>query len=128
MSTNSNWTDDDKPIPEDDAIKQAHPVRSGRHDLYAEAQRLVSAKRSKYALVELVNWLLHRVEKTKTDERAACAAAAVCVRHDVGLGGPAAWAADECIRRIQLRGERSDEPRPGGGSRFTAPVDGERGT
>lgn len=51
---------DDKPLPEDDAIKAVFPTRSGRHDLYAEAMRLVGAKRSKRALVELVNWLLHR--------------------------------------------------------------------
>ena len=55
----SDWNDD-RPLPEDDAIKAAIPTRSGRHDLYAEAMRLVGAKRSKRALVELVNWLLHR--------------------------------------------------------------------
>lgn len=53
---------EDKPIPEDKAIDAAHPVRSGRHDTYAEAMRLVGAKHSKYALIELVNWLLIRVD------------------------------------------------------------------
>jgi hypothetical protein len=53
----------DKPLPEDDAIKAAFPTRSGRHDLYAEAVRLVGAKRSKYALVSLVTWLLLRIEE-----------------------------------------------------------------
>lgn len=48
----------DTPLPEDDAIKAAHPTRTGRHDLYAEAMRLVGARRSKGGLVELVNWLL----------------------------------------------------------------------
>lgn len=48
----------DQPLPEDEAIKAAHPLRSGRHDLYGEAMRLVGAKHSKAALVELVNWLL----------------------------------------------------------------------
>lgn len=57
---NKDWGD--KPIPEDDAIEAAHPLRNGRHDLYAEAMRLVGAKHSKYALVDLVNWLLHRIE------------------------------------------------------------------
>lgn len=51
---------DDAPLPEDAAISAAHPTRSGRHDLYAEAMRLVGAKRSKGALVALVNWLLVR--------------------------------------------------------------------
>lgn len=52
----------DAPLPEDEAIKAAFPTRSGRHDLYGEAMRLVSARRSKAGLVALVNWLLHRAE------------------------------------------------------------------
>ncbi len=48
----------DQPLPEDDAIKAAHPLRSGRHDLYAEAMRLVGERHAKADLVELVNWLL----------------------------------------------------------------------
>lgn len=51
--------DGDRPLPEDDAIKAAHPTRTGRHDLYAEAMRMVGAKHSKGALVDLVNWLLY---------------------------------------------------------------------
>lgn len=53
----------DSALPEDAAIKACHPTRSERHDLWAEALRLVGAKHSKYALVELVNWLLHRLEE-----------------------------------------------------------------
>jgi hypothetical protein len=49
---------DDKPIPQDKEIKAYHPTRTGRHEVYADAMALVGAKRSKYALVELVNWLL----------------------------------------------------------------------
>lgn len=52
------WADSDKPLPEDDAILAAHPLQSGRHDCHAEAMRLVGAKRSKFALVALVNWRL----------------------------------------------------------------------
>ncbi|HMI85954.1 MAG TPA: hypothetical protein VK550_17775, partial [Polyangiaceae bacterium] len=48
----------DSAIPEDDDIGAAHPTRTGRHDLYAEAMRMVGAKQSKQALVDLVNWLL----------------------------------------------------------------------
>ena len=51
----------DSPLPEDDAIALSHPLRSGRHDLYAEAMRLVGARHSKAGLVELVCWLLLRV-------------------------------------------------------------------
>lgn len=50
----------DAQLPEDAAIAEAFPANSGRHDLYAEAMRLVGAKHSKGALVMLVNWLLHR--------------------------------------------------------------------
>lgn len=58
------WKDqDDKPLPEDEAIEAAFPTRSGRHDLYAEARRLVRARYSKGGLVALVNWLLHRAEQ-----------------------------------------------------------------
>lgn len=52
----------DRPLPEDAAIDEAHPLKTGRHDLYAEAARMVGAKHSKGALVELVNWLLSRLE------------------------------------------------------------------
>lgn len=52
------WTDEDRPLPEDDEIMAAHPMRTGNHERYAEAARLVGAKRSKYALIDLVNWLL----------------------------------------------------------------------
>jgi len=59
-----DWAD--KSLPEDAEIKSAFPTRSGRHDLYAEAARMVSAKRSKFALIALVNMLLHRVENVRT--------------------------------------------------------------
>lgn len=56
------WTDEDQVLPEDDAIREAFPTRSGQHAAYAEALRLVSATRSKAKLVALVNWLLVRLE------------------------------------------------------------------
>lgn len=60
------WAEDgDGEIPEDTAINAAFPTRSGRHDIYGEAMRLVSAKRSKGALVALVNWMLHRAEDSE---------------------------------------------------------------
>jgi hypothetical protein len=55
--------DGDKPLPEDEAIEAAHPLRTGRHDLYREAMRLVGARHSKGGLVNLVTWLLYRVER-----------------------------------------------------------------
>lgn len=63
ITASEAWNDqDDRPLPEDAAISAAFPTRSGRHDLYGEAMRLVGAKYSKGALVALVNWLLHRAE------------------------------------------------------------------
>lgn len=52
------WAEEDRPLPEDAAIEAAFPTRSGAHKTYAEAMRMVGAKRSKAALVALVNWLL----------------------------------------------------------------------
>lgn len=62
------WKDgDDKPLPEDEAIEAAFPTRSGRHDLYQEAMRLVGARYSKGGLVALVTWLLQRRERAFVD-------------------------------------------------------------
>ena len=43
-------------------IEAAHPVRTGRHDLYQEAMRLVGERQGKSELVNLVNWLLARLD------------------------------------------------------------------
>lgn len=45
-----------------EAIKAAHPLRSGRHDLYAKAMRLVGERHAKGDLVDLVVWLLLKAE------------------------------------------------------------------
>lgn len=39
-------------------ITAAHPMNSGDHDTYTVAMEMVGNRRSKAALVELVNWLL----------------------------------------------------------------------
>jgi hypothetical protein len=39
-------------------IRAAHPSRSGSHDTYATAMRMVGNRHSKGELVALVNWLL----------------------------------------------------------------------
>lgn len=69
----------DLPLPEDAEIKAAHPLRTGRHDLYAEAMRLVGAKHSKGALVELVNWQLHEnaALQKKLEFESDCLAASI---------------------------------------------------
>lgn len=62
-----DWADDDKDIPEDALIEAAHPAtcENPDHETYLEALRFVSAKRSKYALVDLVNWLLIENKKLR---------------------------------------------------------------
>ena len=52
-------------MSEADEIKAAHPTRTNRHDLYAEAMRLVGERHAKAELVELVNWLLFKLDKTQ---------------------------------------------------------------
>lgn len=57
------WSEEDEPLPEDAAIEAAHPsnmaspTKADWHR-WNEALRMVSKKRSKYALVDLVNWAL----------------------------------------------------------------------
>ena len=60
------WTDQDQPLPEDAVILAHHPVRNGSDASYIEAMRLVGAKRSKGALVDLTNWLLQRAEAAES--------------------------------------------------------------
>lgn len=62
-AAHDEWSD--KSLPEDAAISAAFPTRTGRHDLYAEAMRLVGAKHSKGALVALVNWLLAEANRLR---------------------------------------------------------------
>lgn len=63
----------DKPLPEDALIDAAFPTRSERHDLYAQAMRLVGARYSKAGLVALVNWLLLRLDVAEeAQEDARC--------------------------------------------------------
>ncbi len=63
-------------LPEDAAIAAAHPTITGRHRTYAEAARMVRAKHSKPALIDLVNWLL--------SERDAAVARADEAEHELG--------------------------------------------
>ena len=88
------WTDSDQAIPEDEAIVSAHPVNSAVANadaIYHEAIRMVSSKCSKYALVDLVNWLLARIavlEATAQAQYAVTQAAVDIVRM---VNGPDAY-------------------------------------
>jgi hypothetical protein len=61
----SEWKDVDDEWT--DAIKAAHPARSGAHDEYATAMKMVGHRHSKGELVALVTWLLARL---KAEEQA----------------------------------------------------------
>ena len=54
---------EDRPTEDDAAIEKAGPWHTGEHARYGRALALVEARHSKYALVDLVNWLLARAEK-----------------------------------------------------------------
>jgi len=58
------WTDErDEWTAE---IKASYPTRSGSHDEYATAMRMVGHRHSKGELVALVNWLLVQLRETRT--------------------------------------------------------------
>ncbi len=56
------WSEDDKPTEFDEQIKAEAGYRGGNPDRYARALEVVGKKRSKYALVDLVNWWMFRAE------------------------------------------------------------------
>lgn len=62
-----SWEDtaDDWTIP----IKAAHPTRSGSHDTWAVAMKMVGHRHSKYELVALVNWLLVETQNARKRSR-----------------------------------------------------------
>ena len=65
---------DNQPLPEDEAILEAHPIKSDDYASWNDATRLVGATKSKFALVGLVNWLLVEKKKAVLAERKRCAA------------------------------------------------------
>lgn len=56
----TSWAD--RPTEHDAEILKAHPLATGNHARYGRAFAMVEARNSKYALVDLVNWLLTRIE------------------------------------------------------------------
>lgn len=88
-------------LPEDADIATAHPAKTGGHALYAEALRLVTARRSKRGLVELVNWLLART----LSEPALCTTCGI-----VAVPGPTH--ASDCVRQQLANAACRREPCP----------------
>lgn len=59
----NEWGDREDHLSE--AIMADHPMTTGDHDTYAEAQQLVSNRHSKSALIHLVNHLLAEIKRLK---------------------------------------------------------------
>lgn len=57
----NRWGDEDDGWSRE--IDAAHPMRSGSHEEYGIAMQMVGHRRSKHALVRLVNWLLVRLKR-----------------------------------------------------------------
>ena len=60
----------EKDSTEEQKIYDAHPLYTGRHDLYTRALRLVSERKRKADFVGLVNWLLAESESWRPIETA----------------------------------------------------------
>lgn len=50
-------------------IEASHPMKTGAHDAYATALEMVGNRHSKGALVQLVCWLVQRVDMAENDLR-----------------------------------------------------------
>lgn len=53
---------EDAPTDLDAEIAAAHPMLTGNHKRYAYAMELISARHSKGSLIDLVNYLLSKIE------------------------------------------------------------------
>jgi len=51
-------------------IEASHPLKTGAHDAYATAMEMVGNRHSKGALVDLVCWLVQRVDDAEQRARA----------------------------------------------------------
>jgi len=60
----------DSPDKYSDKINEAHPLETGRHDIYEQAMEMVGNRHGKYELVDLVNWLL--IENAKHPKEKLC--------------------------------------------------------
>lgn len=90
----------DQILPEEEQISAAFPTRSGNHERFAEAMRLVHAKHSKYGLTSLVNWLLS--ERDAALKRAE-EAETITRKHATDLQTTEAAWAEVCEERDELR-------------------------
>lgn len=56
---------EDTPDQYDELIAKEHPLAGGDDERYKRALEMVEHRHSKYALIDLVNWLLARAEKAE---------------------------------------------------------------
>lgn len=62
----TEWAEEDIPLQEDKEIQSYHPLeKSGKEDYYRTACLYVEAKRSKYALIDVLNWILVKFSEQK---------------------------------------------------------------
>lgn len=67
----STWEEDQFADEWTAAIKAAHPSRSESHEEYGIAMQMVGHRKSKWALLELVNWLLVSLRASREVTEAA---------------------------------------------------------
>lgn len=93
MGDEPEW--DDRPDEWTEAVKAAFPTRSGSHDEYALAMKMVGSRNAKGELVALVNWLLVRLSRAtgSLGRSASYAPVKEDVKGEVGSGR-----SDECLR------------------------------
>ena len=93
LAAEPTW--DDRPDEWTEAVKAAFPTRSGSHDEYALAMKMVGSRNGKGELVALVNWLLVRLSRAtgSLGRSASYAPVKEDVKGEVGSGR-----SDECLR------------------------------
>lgn len=64
----TKWQDDPDASYKD-IIQANHPTVTGDHETYSDAMRLVGQRHSKYALIDLVNWLLVRLKNRDWEDK-----------------------------------------------------------
>lgn len=60
----TKWLEGEAELNE--AIDAAHPVLTGRYDLYEKATEMVSQRHSKSPVIQLVNFLLTQIQLDST--------------------------------------------------------------
>lgn len=76
---------EDVPDEWNEAVHAAFPTRSGSHDEYGKAQRMINSRHAKGALIALVNWLLVELRDTAESLRELADASEEAASADPGM-------------------------------------------